>query len=194
MEYLFIDFENVAPESLLGLTANQTVFLFAGERQSKISLDLAETMHSLGPKAKLVRMKGSGKNALDFHIAFYIGKHSAIDPKASFVILSKDKGFDPLIKHLVSDGVKCTRIEKAPEVAPTKMGLRERIAEFGNHLVSLGEKRRPKKEAKLKAYIKNRIREDDAIVDGLFKGLVSGRHIEVANGKVTYASSPAENE
>jgi hypothetical protein len=30
-------------------------------------------------------------------------------PQAEFVILSNDKGFDPLVRHLVARGFKCRR-------------------------------------------------------------------------------------
>ena len=35
-----------------------------------------------------------------FHIAYYIGVLSALEPNAFFHIISKDSGFDPLLKYL----------------------------------------------------------------------------------------------
>jgi hypothetical protein len=37
---------------------------------------------------------------VDFHIAYYIGVLSSEEPAAYFHIISKDSGFDPLIRHL----------------------------------------------------------------------------------------------
>src|SRR5690606_40973713 len=47
-----------------------------------------------------VRISGSGRNALDFHIAFHIGLIAAAERDVFFHVISKDSGFDPLITHL----------------------------------------------------------------------------------------------
>ena len=47
-----------------------------------------------------VKISGTGPNALDFHIAFYIGQFAEKDPGANFYIVSQDAGFDPLLNHL----------------------------------------------------------------------------------------------
>lgn len=186
MEYIFIDFENLPVQGIPDHGGIQKVFLFAGEKQTKVSLDIAESMQKLGPKAKLIRMKGSGNNALDFHIAFYLGKHSETDPKASFRIVSKDKGFDPLVAHLVFQGIDCARIENLATKPLSKKDLQELIAGVGAHLLGLSEKTRPKKVGKLKAYIKNHEREEDAVVDQVFDGLVADGVIQAEGGKVKY--------
>jgi hypothetical protein len=63
----------------------------------------------LGDNAEYILLTSSGSNALDFHIAYYIGLLSAQDSSAFFHIVSKDSGFDPLIKHLKSKGVVAQR-------------------------------------------------------------------------------------
>ena len=55
------------------------------------------------------KISGNGSNALDFHIAYYIGKLAQHDPVAYFHIISKDTGFDPLIQHLKSQKIGATR-------------------------------------------------------------------------------------
>ena len=52
-------------------------------------------MHQLGPRSSYVRLEASGSNALDFHIAYYLGNLVISDPTAYFHIISKDTGFDP---------------------------------------------------------------------------------------------------
>jgi PIN domain-containing protein len=49
---------------------------------------------------RVVVFVGASLKRLDYHIAYYIGKLSASHPDAHFHIISKAKGFDPLIKHL----------------------------------------------------------------------------------------------
>jgi hypothetical protein len=44
-----------------------------------------------------------------FHIAYYIGTLSVQDPTAGFHIISKDSGFDALIRHLAGKGIVVCR-------------------------------------------------------------------------------------
>ncbi|QZN82302.1 hypothetical protein K5K93_07790 [Stenotrophomonas sp. DR822] len=115
---VLIDFENVQPPSLKELAApGFTVLVFVGASQARISMDVAEAMQALGSQGRYIRCHGSGPNALDFHIAFYIGEMAASDPKVFFHIISKDTGFDPLVAHLRSRGLqagRCTSVADLP--------------------------------------------------------------------------------
>jgi hypothetical protein len=82
------------------------VLVFVGASQAKIPFELAAAMQRLGDDAQYVKIGGNGKNALDFHLAFYVGELVAKDPEAYFHILSKDTGFDPLIKRLKTRKVR----------------------------------------------------------------------------------------
>lgn len=99
--FILVDFENVQPRDF-GLLKNGSfkVKLFLGPNQSKIPVALASSLQALGSNAEYIVLETAGNNALDFHIAYYIGLLSAEDPSACFHIISKDSGFDPLIKHL----------------------------------------------------------------------------------------------
>lgn len=186
MDYIFIDYENIAPRAIPDHAGIKMVFIFAGEKQKGVSFDVAESMQKLGAKAKLVRMIGSGQNALDFHIAYYIGKYSEIDPKGTFKIVSKDKGFDPLVKHLTAAKIDCSRIDMLATKLISKVGLQELVLEIGAHIKGLSEKARPKKSGKLKAYIKHRTHEEDAVVESIFEKLVFEKQFEVFGGKIKY--------
>lgn len=108
--YVLVDYENVQPETLDTLAGGHCkVLLFVGANQIKISIDIAQSMQRLGSRGEYVRISGTGKDALDFHVAFYIGKISIEDPGGSFHIISKDTGFDPLILHLKSKNVSVVR-------------------------------------------------------------------------------------
>lgn len=193
MDYIFIDYENIAPRAIPDHSDIKLVLIFLGEKQKDVSVEVAESMRKLGSRAGFVRMVGSGKNALDFHIAFYLGKYSEIDPEGSFKIVSKDKGFDPLVKHLLSGKIDCARIETLAAKKMTKGGLQELISEVGARLMELNEKARPKKALKLKAYIKNRTHEEDAVVESVYEGLVSENRIEVVGGKLIYPTPAKTN-
>ncbi|WP_309398835.1 PIN domain-containing protein [Cerasicoccus maritimus] len=115
--YILIDFENVQPDAFD--CANDLpikVIVFIGESQKKISLELAAKLQALGERAEYVRISGSGQNALDFHLAYWIGRLAERDSNAYFHIVSKDKGFDPLIKHLKSSKILAQRVVQLSDI------------------------------------------------------------------------------
>ncbi len=108
--YVLIDYENVQPTDIALLRDGPfKVKVFLGANQSKVPVALAAAMQALGANAEYVLLDSSGTNALDFHIAYYIGALSAQEPSGFFHIISKDTGFDPLIKHLKMKGVFAQR-------------------------------------------------------------------------------------
>lgn len=115
--YVLIDFENVQPKNLSILKQHSfKVFVFVGANQAKIGFELANAMQQLGDSAQYVKVSGTGKNALDFHIAYYIGELAITDPEAYFHIISRDTGFDPLIKHLKDKKIKVQRERDLSEI------------------------------------------------------------------------------
>lgn len=112
--YVLIDYENVQPKNLAmildgGSELDFQVLVFVGANQSKIPIELAKPMQRLGDKAEYVTISGSGKNALDFHIAYYLGELAERDANGYFHVISKDTGFDQLIKHLTSKKLHAAR-------------------------------------------------------------------------------------
>mgnify|MGYP002390806199 CR=1 FL=1 len=120
--YILIDYENVQP-SLAAVLAQEHIklILFVGANQPKINFDVAEAIQRLGDRAQYVKVCGSGADALDFHIAYYIGHLSAQEPGASFQIISRDTGFDPLIAHLKEKKVQVQRLQEVTKVASVKV-------------------------------------------------------------------------
>lgn len=116
--YVLIDYENVQPDSLALLDREEfRIRLFIGANQASLKRNVAIAMQRLGPaRAEYVEISGSGPNALDFHIAYYIGCLSAADRDAFFHIISKDTGFDPLIAHLKSRKVFCQRSVRIEDI------------------------------------------------------------------------------
>ena len=99
--YVLIDYENVQPSALSVLEKEHfKVIVFVGASQAKVAFDVAAQLQRLGPSASYVKISGNGPNALDFHIAYYIGHLAAAEPDAYFHIISRDTGFGPLIAHL----------------------------------------------------------------------------------------------
>lgn len=119
--YVLIDFESVQPDALDVLNHEHfKLFVFLGAKQPKLPTKIVTTIQRLGSRAEYVEIAGSGPNALDFHIAFYVGQLSVADPKAYFHIVSKDKGFDPLIEHLKARHILCGRVTSIQDIPLVK--------------------------------------------------------------------------
>ena len=113
--YYLIDFENVQPKALDRLRVGEScIKVFLGQQQTKLMLDLVQALQPFGADAEYIAISGSGPDAVDFHIAFYIGQLSAAEPSSTFRIISKDKGFDPLVRHLNARGITCQRLAEIP--------------------------------------------------------------------------------
>ncbi|MEO6264943.1 MAG: PIN domain-containing protein [Luteimonas sp.] len=119
--FVLVDFENVQPQNLGLLKAGPFhIKVFLGASQSRITLELARALQEFGSDAEYVQVTGNGSNALDFHIAFYIGRLSAAHPDADFTIVSKDTGFDPLVRHLATLGIACRRVKAVTDIGQVK--------------------------------------------------------------------------
>ncbi|MCC6880522.1 MAG: NYN domain-containing protein [Verrucomicrobiales bacterium] len=101
MNHVFVDFENVHQVDLTLIGAKGVSFtLMVGVKQTKLDTDLVEKLMEHSASVRLVKLKSSGRNALDFALAYYLGRAVLVDPTAYFHLISKDGGFDPLIEHL----------------------------------------------------------------------------------------------
>lgn len=108
--WVLIDYENVQPEAIAELDKEDfRVMVFVGAGQTKVSMGFAEALQRMGPRAQYVRVTGHGRNALDFHVAYYLGELATREQEAQFHVISKDTGFDPLIEHLKSKGILASR-------------------------------------------------------------------------------------
>jgi hypothetical protein len=141
--YIFIDYENVHPISFdLPKDYPFKVLLFVGANQTKIPIELVTSMQLLGNNAEYVRIEGNGKNALDFHVAFYLGGLFEKDPTGYFHIISKDSGFDVLIKHLRDKRVLIQRYSQVGEIPVLKISnsktFDEKIQVIEDYLIKRG--------------------------------------------------------
>lgn len=126
-----IDFENVQPSSIGLLKPGACrIHVFVGQSQNKVPLELSQALQPFGADVCYTQITGNGSNALDFHIAFYIGQLAHEHPGARFTIVSKDTGFDPLVKHIGQLGISCRRIVTLPGVpkAPKKPAVAKAAA------------------------------------------------------------------
>lgn len=100
MNLIFVDFENVHNTGLNGLenlTENEIVYLFYSKNTPHLPMDLVGKI-SASPALISPIESGVGKNAMDFVIATFLGykikEYGNVD---DYYILSKDKGYKPLV-------------------------------------------------------------------------------------------------
>lgn len=192
MNYLLIDFENVQPETISLLDGLEfTILLFIGAHQSKIPIVLATQLQQLGERARYIRMEGNGPNALDFHIAFMLGELARADPEGYFHIISKDTGFDPLIRYARGRRIAVQRSVAIAEIPLLKQhdakSEPERLPLIVRNLAA-HKKARPRKVTTLANSINNLFRKSLSEVEiaGLIAALQQAGHIKIDGQNVLY--------
>jgi hypothetical protein len=138
-----------------------------------------------------VCLETAGNNAVDFHIAYYIGVLSSEEPTAYFHIISKDTGFDPLIKHLRGRKISVQRstcIADIPYVKPALPARTEAQVEIAvaDLIRRKASKPRTKKSliSTLHALFKKELSEQQ--LSQLFAALCTRGVVKVDGAKVTY--------
>lgn len=195
--YVLIDYENVQPKSLAALNGGVPfkVFVFVGANQAKVSFEVAQTVQLLGDQARYIKIAGNGPNALDFHMAYYIGHLAAQDAEAFFHIISKDAGFDPLITHLKSRKILARRSKEIEEIpilkaaSPAKAAAKpeDKIEMVLTNLRQRGEAK-PRSIKTLSSTIKSlfSMQLDDTALTTLLNALKANGYIEVSGTRVDY--------
>jgi hypothetical protein len=190
-DFVLVDFENVQPKDVASLNGGPyRIKVFLGTQQAKIPLAMARALQAFGPHAEYIQINGNGNNAVDFHIAYYIGRLAATAPDARFHVISKDTGFDPLLKHLTEQGISCQRLPSLAAVADVKRNR----AVNADRLRALVDNLAKRKTAKprtakalrttIQALFANELTEGE--VDGLIEQLIGRGVIKISDSKVDY--------
>lgn len=107
--HVLVDWKNVQPkdDDIRSLVPDVTdIWLFHGPNQKGVGAKHA----SFGEKATPVKIARTGKNALDFHLSFYMGYIAARHPDARFVVVSNDKGYAPMLEHAAELGFSARQV------------------------------------------------------------------------------------
>jgi len=116
--YVLVDFENVQPDlsQLAGTPFKVKVFFGAKQQEGRVPFKLLDAMLALGGNVEPVKVMRSGSNAVDMHIAYFIGRLVEKEPHAVIHIISGDTDFDPLAEYLQANGVHCKRTKTIAEL------------------------------------------------------------------------------
>ena len=188
-EILLVDFENVHQINLSRLDPNTNVIIFVGSSQKSVPVELVTSAQKLGDRLEWYKVEGNGQNALDFHIACHLGRVLERSPQVLCTVLSKDKGFDPLLRHLNKTGLKCKRINSLLELDPKSLSVDDpnykRVIEV---LSKTDKKTRPRKIKTLSQHIssmfqkKIQLNEIEKIIDTMFVS----KMISESNNSISY--------
>jgi hypothetical protein len=190
---LLVDFENVQQVELSRLDDSYRVIIFVGADQKSVPFDLVTRAQQLGSRVEWQKIAGNGSNALDFFIAFHLGREFETAKRPECIVLSKDKGFEPLLKFLNANGMKSRRVNSLSELqpraaastpAPEDTALRRVVEVLGRS----GKHARPRKRKTLSQAIhamfqkKTSQPEVDRIIDAMF----AAKLISEAHNIITY--------
>jgi hypothetical protein len=166
------------------------IIIFVGAAQKSIPIELVTKAQKLGSRIEWQRVDATGSNALDFFIACQLGRVLERSPQLQCIVLSKDKGFDPLLRHLNKTGLQCKRLNSLLELDP-KAAAQPEEPHYKRVIEVLGKsekKSRPRKRKTLSQHIssifqkKLPLAEVDRLIDILF----ANKMISETNDTITY--------
>ncbi len=101
MATYLIDFENVGSDGLNGveqLTEKDTVVIFYSTNSNRISIEMHRIICKSSAVFEYQEITVGGRNALDFQLSTYLGFLLSQNNNDTFFIISKDHGFEHVIK------------------------------------------------------------------------------------------------
>jgi hypothetical protein len=191
-EDVLIDYENVQPETVAALNKESyKVIVFVGANQAKVTFQVASALQRMGDSAEYLKISSSGSNALDFHIAFYIGHISANQPDAVFYIISKDTGFDPLINHLKTKNIIVYRKKDVSEFSAIKIpaekkpgGIMDKVLKTLKRMDASKPNTVKTLNSTIKSLFRNKLSESDRME--LLNELQKKKAVIITGKKVSY--------
>ena len=187
---LLVDFENVQQVDLARLDDSFQIIIFVGAAQKSIPIELVTNAQKLGSRIEWQRVDANGSNAPDFFIACQLGRVLERSPQLQCIVLSKDKGIDPLLRHLNKTGLKCKRLNSLLELDP-KAAAQPEEPNYKRVIEVLGKsekKSRPRKRKTLSQHISSIFQKKlpQAKVDRLIDILFANKMISETNDAITY--------
>lgn len=113
MATFLIDYENVSASGLDGLetlTEQDTVYIFYTENADRLTFDAHRRLMESPAKVRYYKVETGTKNALDFQLVSYLGYLIRENNGCGYFIISKDSGFDSVLKFWELRNVSITRL------------------------------------------------------------------------------------
>lgn len=181
---ILIDYENTQQIDFDMIDAADTeILIFVGRSQSKIPFSLVEKAQSLGERIRWLKIAGDGKNNLDFHIAFELGKLCSVAAQGTeLIVLSRDNGYDSLIGYIKLSGVPARRIANLAEItgSPQRLPSSPHTDAIVANLRKISVSQRPRSKGTLRKHIESLLRDKakesdlDLVIEEMFiAGLIA---------------------
>ncbi len=143
-KYYLVDFENVSNDGLKGLDDLQEqdgLIIFYSDKTSKLTFGMHKKLEKLKARKEYISIDGGSKNSLDFQLSTYLGYLVSADADAEFAIISKDTGYDAVVKFWKKRNVAIVRANdialSTPNTentnSPEKQDLKTVIATLGEN-------------------------------------------------------------
>ena len=183
---ILIDYENLQVKNLDDVYhLDVDVYVFRGPTQNKLPAELIESAQKFGSRITWIKTSRQGHNALDFHIAYYVGRMAEIDPKVFFHIVSKDDALIDFMKERTLFIDRVESIEEIPLVKKMKAIECNPVAFIKDRILNVSS---PSRLKTLRTAIAKWLEKDDEkFVDGIIESLKKEKFLEIdAQGKVNY--------
>jgi len=213
-EIIFVDFENFTKIIDDIKKKDAKIVVLAGLKQADKPFAYAKELLDSVSSVELLKVKGEGKDALDFFIAYYLGVYTSRNKELKFTICSNDKGYDPLIKHLCDNKIIIKRLEfrnepkvktipkpkvkivpkpkviimPKPKEQPNSFETDKDYKKAFDNIKGISAKKRPRKLKGFESYVKNIFHETIQIekINEIIDGFKKHKYIEVENENIKY--------
>lgn len=112
MRFYFVDYENVQANGLRGvrnIAHDDRIFLFYTENANKLDFALYEEFLPIHGQIEPFCVQ-PGQHSLDFQLSSFLGYQLAENPDAEMVIISKDNGFNSVVRFWTGKGRHVFRV------------------------------------------------------------------------------------
>ena len=189
---VLVDYENIQNLDGIDKILDCDMKVLVGKNQTKIPIDLVLQTQQLGKSLEWLKVNGQGKNALDFYIAFYLGKYVESKKYGSYIIVSKDTGYDPLIEHINDfTGSKIVkRVTNIMQVTHKQVDktITPEMKKLVDQLKKIQSNKRPKKRSTLTGFATSVFANQKTIdeINEIVEGLYTRKLISEANSIIKY--------
>lgn len=198
---VFIDFLN--EQKYLELSTQIICFIGANTNQNTWYNNAVKYIQTLNKKSTFnltpIRIDTEGANALDMVLNSYVGLAMGQNPRAEFIIVSNDKGYDSVINHFGSLGVQITRKTitktKNENVDNKNQKQNNNSKEYDDIIETILKTKlakRPQKIKTLKNYLKNSLGQQNVsekgstVLDDIVKELKNKKLIKQQNQSINW--------
>jgi hypothetical protein len=192
-DIILIDYENVQSIDLAPLIGHDVLIKVFHNENQKFSSSFTKLAIEFGKdRLELVQISGNGRNAADFHIAYFLGKLTREITNPSFHIISKDNGFRPLVDHLKNhEKIPCILESDISIIPQPKINTDKRKKDYYIEVIAFltnAKTAKPKTWKTLQNLIvsicHNEITKDHA--DAIIKKLITEKIIGCTNESISY--------